>query len=109
MQVIITGITDPDRPILAIKGVRMVTGLGLREAKAVVDSVRDGLPQSITVPSALPESSSRPGARVEDVLREHGLMFVMANDGHITISALRKMPRHLTVQDVLDVAYALGL
>jgi hypothetical protein len=48
MRVIVTGFR-PEKKILAIKGIRAATGLGLKEAKDVADRVGVGTEQTIDV------------------------------------------------------------
>lgn len=100
MQLLITGV-NTERPIYSIKAVRAATGLGLREAKTVVDQVRGGGTATITVPVPTDETFA--------MLADHGVTFVALDTQHVVLHALRAMPSHLTVADLLAVAEALGL
>ena len=90
------------RPITAIKAVRSLTGLGLRESKAVVDRLREGTPQTIYVDVF---QANRDGA----VLTDAGLLWTLLHkaDPQTRRDAVRQflgdLPRDLTVGDILYV------
>lgn len=53
MKIILTKLNSKDKKIQAIKAVRTVTGLGLKEAKDLVENITDrGLHQTIEVPGS---------------------------------------------------------
>lgn len=49
MKIVITGYTD-GKKIQAIKGLRGATGLGLKEAKDIIDEVGAGTPMQVVLP-----------------------------------------------------------
>jgi Ribosomal protein L7/L12 C-terminal domain len=107
MQLLLTGV-DAQRPILAIKAVRAVTDLGLREAKEAVDRVRNGGTAVITVIG--PDAHQPYAQRALRELADHGVSYtVLDHQAQVIVHALRRMPYHLTVREILDVASALGL
>jgi hypothetical protein len=65
-----------DKPILAIKGVREETGLGLAEAKQLVDALRQGRPVPTT---AVPGAQTVPLAdRVRDLRAQDRMIDAIA-------------------------------
>lgn len=54
MDILITNLTEPLSRIAAIKELRSVTGLGLKEAKDIIDDVGAGLATRVTVREAPP-------------------------------------------------------
>jgi hypothetical protein len=100
MKIRITGTTEPDRKIHAIKGIRAATGLSLKDAKYVADGVFAGEP---TVVEVLDHAST-------NVLRAHSLTFELVElvVKDVVIDALKRMPIWITVGDVLAVLDAVS-
>lgn len=100
MRVKITGTTDPERKIHAIKGLRAATGLGLRDAKYIIDDVFSGVATVVEVPNL----------DATNTLREYNLVFELFEPivKDAVINALARMPLHLTVADVLAVLGAVA-
>ena len=100
MKIKLTGTTDPERKIHAIKGLRAATGLGLRDAKYICDDVFNGLPTVVELPDA----------KALDALKEANFEFtyVEPDPKELALAALRRLPLWMTVADVLAVVDALA-
>jgi hypothetical protein len=98
VNVIVTGYSD-GKKIHAIKGIRAVTGLGLKEAKQVADDIDAGRRPEITLVN--PEHASE--------LEAMGVAYQMVPVNvplAAFVDALGAYPRHLTVGDLHEVLRA---
>ena len=98
MQLLLTDYNRAE-PIRAIKAVRTVSGLGLREAKHAIDSVRDNGSAVIEIDSVTDS--------VLDTLAAYNITFTAMDSRVGVLRALRAMPRHLTIGEVLAVLDAM--
>jgi hypothetical protein len=95
---------DTERPIHGIKGIRWATGLGLREAKAVIDRVRfDGEQPEIEIGDyhALVELEHYYGLKLMRLGSSEPREEVHSD--RLIRNAIAKMPQHLSVSEVLSV------
>lgn len=92
MNVVITGV-NPDKKIQAIKVVRGVSGLGLKEAKYLVDDVVSGNERELSLqdPKFIAELD-------EGYVTWHEKPATVALADFVTV--LGRYPRHLTVDDL---------
>lgn len=88
-----------DRAIAAVKAVRFITGLGLKEAKAVVDAVRDGTPQVVSTTCG----RDRAQAALEEGMVTWYPIPNLPRQEPTVREALRRMPQLLTVVEILMV------